>query len=128
MPELMMNPVRFRSLKKVPKPAWRLNVPMIKHFTRGNEERVVAGRSQIASEDPENNQARDNRVNENLDRMFVEGGEHLHPSRRVMDLMHGAPQELRFMAISMPPIKDERGKKINPERSSPRVQMVAEME
>src|SRR4051812_33732705 len=45
-----------------------------------------------------------------------------------MDLMHGAPQELRFMAISMPPIKDERGKEINPEGGRPLVQMVAEME
>src|SRR4051812_20159729 len=128
MPKLMMNPMGFRPLEKIANPARRLDVPVIEHFAGGNEERVVSGGSQVAAENSEDNQAGDDRVNKNLNRMFVEGREHLHPAGRMMDLMHRAPEELRFMPISVPPVKDERGEQINGERGTPLVQMFAEME
>jgi len=40
--------------------------------------------------------------------MLVEGGDELEATRRVMDLVEDAPEEVRCVAEPMPPVEDER--------------------
>ena len=100
---------------------------MIKHFANGDEKRVVAGSLRAAAEDQENDRAAEHGVDPDFHRMFVKAGQDFQPPRRMMDLMQRAPEELRFMAIAMPPIVNESGEDIGHHRGAPRRQVLCEM-
>jgi hypothetical protein len=112
MPELMMYPMRFRPLKDEAEPARRVNIPVVEEFADCDQQRVVTRRGHVATEERIDNQAAQDGVDPNLHRMLVEAGQNLEPARRVMDLVQGPPEELRFVAITMPPIINEGGKEI----------------
>ena len=72
MAELMMDAMRLRPLEEIAEPARRLDVPMIKEFAQRDEQRVIAGRFDAASEQRKDDQAAEKRVDPDLDGMLVE--------------------------------------------------------
>jgi hypothetical protein len=107
MTELVMNTMRFRSLENVADPSRSLNIPVIEKFSDGDEQGVIAGGLNIAAEERIDDQTADDGVQPDLHRVLVETRQDFEPARRMVNLVQGAPKKLRFVAIPMPPVKDE---------------------
>lgn len=127
MAELMMDAMRLRPLEEIAEPARRLDVPMIKEFAQGDEQRVIAGRFDAASEQRKDDQAAEERVDPDLDWMLVETRQDFEATCGVMDLMQGAPEELRFVPVPMPPVINKGGEDINDQRGTPRPEQAAKV-
>ena len=102
--ELMMNPMRLWALHQKPEPARGANVPMIKIFAQRGEHGADRRGPRAAPEHEINQHAAQKRVKENLNRMLVKTGHDLDPPGGMMQLMTYAPEEMRFMAVAVPPI------------------------
>jgi hypothetical protein len=97
----------------------RLDIPVVEKFPNRNQQRVIGAGKNIASKERVNDQAADERVEQNFDRMLVKAGQDFEPARGVMDLVENAPKKLRFVPVAMPPIKNKGRKNVNRDRSAP---------
>ena len=87
--------------------------PVIEEFAQGNEERVIASSLNGTTEERENNYTAQERIEPDLQRVLVKAGQDLEPAGGVMNLVQRAPKELRFVAITMPPVVNECGKNVD---------------
>ena len=99
---------------------------MIKIFGDGGEDRVNAGRANVATEQRINQNAADQSVQKNLKRMLIKAGDDFDSSGRVMQLVAETPEKSRFMSKSVPPVIDEGGDEVRDRRSRKIVQLIAD--
>lgn len=60
--------------------------------------------------------------------MFIEAREDLESPCGVMNLVKAAPEKLRFVSVSMPPVVNEGGKDIDDDRGWPIAHVTAQVE
>ena len=106
-PELMMNTVRLRTLHNKTEPTWSADIPVVEKLRDRGEQGADRRRLRAASEDKVNERAAQQGIEKNLDGMLVKAGHDLDPARGVMQLMTDPPEELRFVAVTMPPVVNE---------------------
>ena len=104
MSELMMNAMRFRSLKDKSEPLRRIDVPVIKKFPNRDQNRVVGGCIHTYSKQGEKDQAAKERIDPDLDGVFVEAGNNFEPTSGMMNLVKRSPEKLRLVSVAMPPV------------------------
>jgi hypothetical protein len=104
---LMVDSMHFRALEEIADPAGRLNVGVIEELTERGAQRVYRSRLEREAQERVDEKTANDRIDDHLARMFVEGSDDFQPLRAVMDLMKTEPEQAVLMAPSMPPIEDE---------------------
>ena len=77
MTKLVMDPMGFGTLKDEAEPGRGVDVPVIEEFADGDEDCVIGSRLQAGPEQRKKNQAAQEGVDPDLDRMFVKAGDDL---------------------------------------------------
>jgi hypothetical protein len=74
MMELMMDPMRFGPLKNETKPRGSLDVPVIEKFSERDQYSIISSGANAAPKKRIHNQAAQDGINPNFQRMFVKAG------------------------------------------------------
>jgi len=88
----MMHTVGFWALEDRTEPAWSADVPMVEKFCDGSEKSIERGRFYGEPENRVSESRRDQRVNRDLDRVFIKTSKNFDALRRVVQLMAETPE------------------------------------
>src|SRR6476620_10982351 len=99
----MVNAMHLGALEEVANPARSLDICVVEEFARCCAKRVNCPCLQVQTQECINQQASDYRVHDHLERMLVEGGNHLDALRAMVNLMEREPEKVDAMSPAMPP-------------------------
>src|SRR5688572_32738537 len=95
------------------------NIPMVEKFGGGGQERVNSAGLNAAAERRIDDRTAQDGVEGDLERMLVKARHNLEPLRRMMQLVAKAPEQLRIVPQSVPPIINKGRKQIGDEGRIP---------
>ena len=104
---LVMDAVHLGTLEKIADPAGSLDVHVIKVFTEGSIEKTPGSRLDRKTEKEIIDGPDDERVDDDLAWMLVEGGDGLDTARAMVYLMKGQPEKIHVVTQAVPPVKKQ---------------------
>src|SRR5258708_4767447 len=102
-----MDKVTLGSLKDEPHPVRSLDVPMVAKLPDAAEQHCTCAGGGTEPDQEVDDHARQEAVDEDLERSLVEGRQNFEALCAVMNLMQPSPQKVRAMTPEMPPIENE---------------------
>lgn len=104
---LVVDAVHLRALEQVAEDVRGAQVRVVEHLAERGEHDVVGAGLDADAHHHVGDEAAQQRVEDHLGRMLVEGGEYLDALRRVVQLVEQPPERVVGVARAMPPVGDE---------------------
>jgi len=102
---LMMNRVMLWPLQEIANPARRSQVAVIKIFSHYREHVEPCSSGRRSAEQRECKSTGEDRIRDDFNRMLIKGCQYLDAGRAVVNLMAYAPENVKIMSRSVPPIE-----------------------
>jgi hypothetical protein len=105
---LMMNRVMLWPLQEIANPARRSQVAVIKIFSHYREHVEPCSSGRRSAEQRECKSTGEDRIRDDFNRMLIKGCQYLDAGRAVVNLMAYAPENVKIMSRSVPPMKNAK--------------------
>lgn len=115
---LVVDAVHLRALEQVAEDVRGAQVRVVEHLAERSEHDVVGAGLDADAHHHVGDEAAQQRVEDHLGRMLVEGGEYLDALRRVVQLVEQPPERVVGVARAMPPVGDEGVDEVGGEAAS----------